>query len=99
LDLDLLAQSIEKLLAHHDALRIRFEKTSDEWVQINCSVAEITAGVNALLHFDFAKLSVAEQKTAIEQAVAELHHSFDLSQPPLLRIAFFDLGDRQPSQL
>jgi amino acid adenylation domain-containing protein/non-ribosomal peptide synthase protein (TIGR01720 family) len=98
-DLSVLERSVEQLLSHHDALRMRFEKTSNGWTQTNCSLAEIANGPSAFVHFDFSEQTVEEQFTAISRAVAELHESFDLSRPPLVRAALFTLGGRQPDRL
>jgi amino acid adenylation domain-containing protein/non-ribosomal peptide synthase protein (TIGR01720 family) len=93
--------SVERLLAHHDALRMRFERTPQGWRQINSSLSYINERGKAEIvrSFDLSSLSLEEQESAIERATAELHASFDLSEPPLMRIGLFELGDRQPGQL
>jgi len=96
----LLERSVERLLAHHDALRMRFELTGNEWRQINSSMSYLNErATSAFKKFDFSNLSLHEQAGAIEETVSELHASFNLSEPPLLRVALFQLGDCQPDQL
>ena len=48
---------------------------------------------------DLSALPEAEQQVAIEERVAELHASLNLSAGPLLQTAFFDLGANKPSRL
>ncbi|MEH2216142.1 MAG: amino acid adenylation domain-containing protein [Nostoc sp.] len=94
LDLDVLEKSVQQLLLHHDALRLRFEQTESSWQQIIASPdAELP-----WIHLDFSALSASEQELAIETAATKLQASLNLSTGPLIRVALFDLG-QQPSHL
>jgi amino acid adenylation domain-containing protein/non-ribosomal peptide synthase protein (TIGR01720 family) len=90
-----LAQAIRYLLAHHDALRLRFVRTGDLWQQWN-------ADVDGQVPFTWADLSMlpdAAHGAAIETASAELQTSLDLTTGPLLRAVLFDLGPQKPGRL
>ncbi|MEH1973948.1 MAG: amino acid adenylation domain-containing protein [Nostoc sp.] len=94
LDLAVLEKSVQQLLLHHDALRLRFEQTESSWQQVIASPdAEVP-----WIHLDFSALSASEQELAIETAATKLQASLNLSTGPLIRVALFDLG-QQPSHL
>ncbi|HKE59594.1 MAG TPA: condensation domain-containing protein, partial [Pyrinomonadaceae bacterium] len=99
IDLELLKQTVQALLAHHDALRLRFEKTATGWQQIDSSLSEVAAGPDPVVPFDFSSLTPTDQDNEIARVIAQLHGGFDLTQPPLLRVACFDLGPSRPGQL
>jgi len=105
LEPSLLEGAVEHLMAHHDALRLRFtppvppesgkEKGGGEWRQGN-------AGMDGEVPFicvDLSALPSAEQGPAIEVAAAEAQTSLNLTTGPLLRVVYFDLGAGQPGRL
>ncbi|NPC78897.1 non-ribosomal peptide synthase/polyketide synthase [Pyxidicoccus fallax] len=93
LQLEVLAQSLRALLAHHDALRLRFRREEDgSWVQDNAGVDEAPL---RLEHHDLSALSESEQRQVLEAHATRLQASFDLGQPPLLCAALFNLGSTQ----
>ncbi|MCG3119497.1 MAG: Linear gramicidin synthase subunit B [bacterium] len=89
----LLQQAVQTLLAHHDALRLRFVKTESGWQQ---SYAELEDTAIPFVHVELSSYSAGEQKAAIAAKAAELQASLDLSKGPLLRVALFDSGANQP---
>lgn len=91
----LLQQAIHCLLAHHDALRLRFRPKVDAWESFN-------AGVDQELpftKFDFSDIVQEQKQAAIEAKAAELQASLDLSSNRLVQVALFDLGSDQNSRL
>lgn len=96
LDLALLGRVVQQLVAHHDALRLRFVKEESGWQQI-------TAGTDAVVpitRIDFSEMTKAEQGPALEAAVTELSQdNLNLAQGPIMRVALFDLGVHRPSRL
>jgi amino acid adenylation domain-containing protein/non-ribosomal peptide synthase protein (TIGR01720 family) len=92
---NILQQAIQHLLAHHDALRLRFRPTANGWESFNAGVeAEVP-----FTKFDFSELHQEQQKAAIEAKATELQASLDLSNSSLVRVALFDLGSQQNSRL
>ncbi len=88
-------QAVRHLLAHHDALRMRFVHEADGWRQFNQGVAEPAP----FAWFDFSALPEPEQQAAIESAAMELQLSLDLLAGPLIRVALFELGAGRPCRL
>ncbi len=91
----LLEKVVRRLLAHHDALRLRFVNEDLGWRQFSSDLE----GPAPFAHLDLSSLSESEQKTAVEVAAAALQASMNLSEGPLLRVAFFDRGKEKPCRL
>ena len=84
----------QELFKHHDALRLRFTQSNDNWQAIySASIDRIS--VNFI---DLSALSDNEQQTAIATKVESLHGSLNLSKN-LVQIAFFDLGVNKRARL
>ena len=89
----LLEQAIEKLLEHHDALRLRFEKTETKWQQNIASLGQ------TIPFTDYDLSEIFNIDTEIEKIANQLQTSFNLSVEPLIRIAFFNLGENRTDRL
>jgi len=90
-----LQKVVEHLLKHHDSLRLRFKRSTGGWQQINSS----PDGQVPFTHLDLSARSLQEQQSAIAATTAELQARLNLSEGPLLRVAWFNLGLHQPSRL
>ncbi|WP_270171316.1 non-ribosomal peptide synthase/polyketide synthase [Paenibacillus sp. SYP-B4298] len=89
-----LKKALSRLLAHHDALRMRFLRTDEGWLH--------TYGADTKAPFeqvDLSALTEEEQTTELERRSAELQASLDLEQGPLLRAAYFNLGKHRQARL
>lgn len=95
IDRDTLEKVFHRLIAHHDALRLRFMTSDGRWRQVN--VGDETGF--SLLHVDLSVLPEAEQAIVMDHKIAELHASLDLSNGPLLRACIFDFGPDKASRL
>ncbi|HYP02720.1 MAG TPA: amino acid adenylation domain-containing protein, partial [Pyrinomonadaceae bacterium] len=95
LDAGLLEQTVAHLLAHHDALNLRFVQTEYGWQQSNAA----HEGETPFQRFDLSAHADAEQAAAIERIADELQASLNISQGPLMRVALFDLGGGKPGRL
>ena len=91
IDHALLQRSIRHLLAHHDALRLRFARESSRWSQ---SIVDPDDEVR-IDRIDLSGVAKTEQRAAIEAAAGEVQRSLNLFEGPLLRVAYFDLGREQ----
>src|SRR5258705_11845650 len=87
----LLAEALRHLLAHHDALRLRFRRPDSGWRQAHAD----WDGAVAFEHIDLSELEAAAQPAALTQHADRLQASLDLAAGPLLRAALFDLGQEQ----
>lgn len=91
----LLAKAVQQLLIHHDTLRLRFECTASGWQQVNAAPDEVAP----FSHIDLSAMPASEQLSAMEAAATQLQASLDLEKGPILRVALFDFGTKQPSRL
>jgi amino acid adenylation domain-containing protein/non-ribosomal peptide synthase protein (TIGR01720 family) len=90
-----LAAAVAALVAHHDALRLRFRWTAAGWRQFNAQVER-----NAVCQWvDLGQVPSAGQGRAVEAAAAHVQRRLDLETGPLLRVVYFDLGRAQPARL
>ena len=89
-DPKLLEQAVQQLSIHHDALRLRFIQTESGWQQINANSDDLVP----FSYVDLSNLPPEKQKFALETAATELQSSLNLSQGPLIRAAFFKLGEK-----
>ena len=95
LDFEHLQLAMQALLEHHDALRLRFSHGKTGWRQYGVE----PDGALPLTKIDLSAVPVAEQGQVISTVAAELQASLDLTAGPLLRVAYFDLGEHQPDRL
>ncbi len=89
-----LALAVDRLLAHHDALRLRLEWGKAGWRQH-------FAGLDGPRPFAWLDLSALPQPAAaaVEEAAAATQASFDLARGPLVRFVAFGLGEGRPGRL
>ncbi|BAY66478.1 amino acid adenylation domain-containing protein [Calothrix brevissima NIES-22] len=92
---ELLAQVLEQLFKHHDALRLRFKLDGTNWQQVNAELEETIP----FTVVDLSTIPTLEQPAALENASNELQASLNLSTGPLMRVALFKLAHNQPHRL
>ena len=83
------------LLRHHDALRLRYERTADGWRQWIAP----PDGRSVVTRHDLTGLAPGEQMDAMERLAAEQQRSLDLARGPIFRVARFDLDPARPAPL
>ena len=88
LDADLLQRAADALLAHHDALRMRYTRTAEGWAQ---HVPEPHAA--ALDVIDLASVDASAREAAFTEHAARVQGALDLEHGPLVRLALFEMGD------
>ncbi|MFP5263069.1 MAG: amino acid adenylation domain-containing protein [Blastocatellia bacterium] len=88
-------RAILELIAHHDALRLRFRRAVTGWVQTQVS----DPGPAFFNYVDLTQAPLEAQEHLLEQAVANTHAGLDLSQGPLLRATLIDLGSAKGTRL
>ncbi|BAZ11504.1 beta-ketoacyl synthase [Calothrix sp. NIES-4071] len=95
LDPELLKQVIQHLLTHHDALRLRFIKEQSGWKQVNTN---IDANIDTVIPFsqiDLSSLSPQLQELELEATANQLQASLNLSDGPIVRVVYFNLGQHK----
>ena len=90
IDPDLLKQVAATILAQHDALRMRFTRSTHEWRQ------ETVANEDVERVFAHVKLKAADE---LVQAAGEWQASLDLQAGPLIRIVLFELGQERSQRV
>jgi amino acid adenylation domain-containing protein/non-ribosomal peptide synthase protein (TIGR01720 family) len=89
LDVVALRAAVRELPRHHDALRLRFQKTGSDWQQVHAALEPSDPRVFSSV--DLRGLSSAEQTAALESCAAGVQSSLDLVGGPLLRVVHFQL--------
>ncbi|HVG17422.1 MAG TPA: amino acid adenylation domain-containing protein, partial [Blastocatellia bacterium] len=91
----LLREAIEKLVRHHDALRLRFKFEGPDWRQLNETLEE-TASLTVV---DLSSLPDAGRLIAMRRAIDDTQTSLNISDGPLYRVTLMNLGDDRPGRL
>ncbi|MEV1119913.1 non-ribosomal peptide synthase/polyketide synthase [Actinosynnema sp. NPDC049800] len=76
-DVAALRRALGVLMAHHDALRLRFTSVDGVWRQHNDDVGDVDV------------LTVVDGVAELEEVADEVHASFDLATGPLFRAVLF----------
>jgi amino acid adenylation domain-containing protein/non-ribosomal peptide synthase protein (TIGR01720 family) len=92
----LLEEAFSHLLAHHDALRLRFVREGEGWRQF---IAEPSLSPFSLRRVDLSAVAEGEQSSAIESVAGEMQAQLSLKEGGLLRAALFELGDARAPRL
>jgi amino acid adenylation domain-containing protein/non-ribosomal peptide synthase protein (TIGR01720 family) len=95
LDPAALARSLAALVAHHDALRLRFARREDGWHQENAAAEPLTP----FHQIDLSALPARRRGAAFDAAAAALQAGFDLAAGPLTRLCRFPEGEGKPARL
>ncbi len=88
-------QAINHLIVRHDVLRQRFIHKDSVWHQIG--LADEPHKVFARI--DLSAVPQAEQPASIETECSRWQASLHLSEGPLLRVVWFDLGERRNARI
>jgi amino acid adenylation domain-containing protein/non-ribosomal peptide synthase protein (TIGR01720 family) len=88
LDADALQRAADALLAHHDALRMRFTRTAGGWAQ---TIAEPHAA--SVESIDLSSTDGPARDAAFAEHAERIQRGLDLEQGPLVRFALFSMGD------
>ncbi len=87
IDLTILEQTIQRLLLHHDALRLQFQQTNFGWKQTISPNSEF-----GLTYFDLSELPEYQQNEALNFTVNSLHKNLNLSIGKLVQVSLLNLG-------
>jgi hypothetical protein len=92
---DHLANALTHLIARHDALRLRFSRNDQGWVQ---KVVE-SPPATRLEQFDLADVPPRRRAAAVIRAAQELRHGLDLLRGPVAKLALLQADPGSPSLL
>jgi amino acid adenylation domain-containing protein/non-ribosomal peptide synthase protein (TIGR01720 family) len=91
----LFQRAVEKLLVHHDALRLRFNRDGTHWQQTNAAAEEATI----FRCIDLSESSPPEREKTFRELSAQLQSSLSLSSGPIVSVTLFDFGDTEPARI
>jgi len=84
-----LRQALRAVIAHHDALRLRFLRNEAGVMEQHFASDDDNLPFS---EFSLAGLESAARRSVLEAKVEELQRSLNLEKGPLLRLAWFDWG-------
>jgi len=87
--------ALNQVLNHHDALRMRFTRQDGDWQQV---LPEEGAPV-VFEHIGLAGVPTERQAGSLESAASIQQAQLHLSEGPLLRAAWFDLGEERAGRV
>jgi amino acid adenylation domain-containing protein/non-ribosomal peptide synthase protein (TIGR01720 family) len=90
-----LREALRHLQMHHDALRLRFRREGDKWVQV-LARQDLQSDV---ANWDLSLLSAAAQSETIARRLIDLRCRFDLQRDPLIKAVLIETGARRPQQM
>jgi amino acid adenylation domain-containing protein/non-ribosomal peptide synthase protein (TIGR01720 family) len=90
-----LAAALARLLAHHEALRLRFHREGATW-RAACAAPTPEP---PLTRVDLSRIPDGRRRPALEAAAVLAQRSLDLAGGPILRAVCFHLGDDDPRLL
>jgi amino acid adenylation domain-containing protein len=88
-NLAILEKSIDKLIEHHDALRINFINKDGTWKQINRKYKDVRFHLRTV---KLDRIDPQKQQPEIRDYISRLHCSLDLEKDLLIRAVVFDFG-------
>ncbi len=94
-DIAAAATATHAVLAHHDALRLRFAQRDDRWT---AEYAPLPAE-SPFQVIDLTKVAADRLDERVREAVVACQASLDLSTGPLLQVRLLQLGHGRPSRL
>jgi amino acid adenylation domain-containing protein/non-ribosomal peptide synthase protein (TIGR01720 family) len=90
-----LERALAAVVAHHDALRLRFERRDDGWRQENAPAEPVTP----FHQIDLSALPARCRGAAFDESAAALQAGFDLAAGPLTRLCRFQEVAGKPARL
>ncbi len=92
---ELLEEAVRQIVVQHDALRLRFERSDSGWQQYHADAADPVS----FTKIDLTNVPASEQSAAIEAEAAAVQASLNLTDGPVVRVVYFDLGTGQAARL
>jgi amino acid adenylation domain-containing protein/non-ribosomal peptide synthase protein (TIGR01720 family) len=90
-----LRRALEHIVAHHDALRLRFARGESGWEQVNQGLgAEASLGIE-----DLSEVPRTQLSARIENLAAQCQDSLNLATGPLFRVVLFRTGASERDRL
>jgi len=96
-DSDLLKEAFRKLLQHHDILRCRYSKDSNNtWKQTNLKQEDINSIYTTI---DCSSVDDKDFASKLEQEANLFQQAINIEKGPLIKVVWFDSGEKRWSRL
>ena len=92
---ELLEKAVEKLIEHHDALRLSFTQIASEYKQTNQGLDNQVP----LTVIDLSQTPIEEQPQEIEKLASQYQGSLNLSTGQIIQVVMFNLGEKIDGRL
>jgi amino acid adenylation domain-containing protein/non-ribosomal peptide synthase protein (TIGR01720 family) len=92
LDGVLLSGVIEHLVMHHDALRLKYRREGERWVQSH-SEAGRWRGSDLFTYEDLSSVPVTKRGAELTERARRQQGSLSLTEGPLVKVTLFEMGD------
>src|SRR5204862_4957654 len=87
-DAGMLERAMDAVVAHHEALRMRFGVVDGSWMQDVAASKTVTV----LQHCDLSTLDAGAQRSAMEEAAVAAQTSLSIADGPLFKVVLFLMG-------
>ncbi|MDX2480308.1 MAG: amino acid adenylation domain-containing protein, partial [Desulfuromusa sp.] len=95
LDISRLQQALGRVMRHHDAFRLRFKNEYSNWIQ----TYEEDVVSNVFSDVDLSTIAQSEKSREIEKHSELLQGQLDINQGPIVRMAYFHMGETEADRL
>ncbi|HEX6747470.1 MAG TPA: amino acid adenylation domain-containing protein [Longimicrobium sp.] len=89
IDAGVMERAVAAVLAHHDALRMRYSQVDGVWSQTDADLSDPTPFET----IDLSAVPAAEREAAFTARAEALQRSLDLASGPVVRWALVEMGD------
>jgi amino acid adenylation domain-containing protein/non-ribosomal peptide synthase protein (TIGR01720 family) len=88
IDVEAMQRAVRALFTHHDSLRLRFQQTSEGWIQVNGGLEAI----EPLVCIDFSESSDGDCEEAIDAVAEVVQDEFNTTRGPLIRFVLIEFS-------
>ena len=89
-----LEQTMRRLLAQHDALRLRFTQDGSDWRQF---IVDVDEAEPACKWVDLSKTAKKDHQEVINDCIEKIKTRINLEKGPVIYPAYFELGGDEPN--
>jgi amino acid adenylation domain-containing protein/non-ribosomal peptide synthase protein (TIGR01720 family) len=95
MEAEVLKKVLWHILDHHDALRLRFERSAEGWRQTNTDMDDDVP----FAVIDLSTVPAPDRSAALERHCDHLQTTLDFVRGPLIRMVLFRMGDGEPDRV
>jgi len=95
----LLRRLVEELLAHHDALRLRFVRKNAQWEQVSLGLEACITGSEHFEKIELGHVPDQDLSETITDWATKIQKSLDIVKGPIFRVVLLDTGENRPDRI